>query len=29
MTSTQDLLAFIASGEKSDVIPIGLTLYVT
>ena len=29
MTSTQDLLAFIVSGEKSDVILIGLPLYVT
>ena len=29
MTSTQDLLAFIVSGEKSSVILIGLPLYVT
>jgi hypothetical protein len=29
MTSAQDLLAFIVSGEKSDVILIGLPLYVT
>ena len=29
MTSVQDLLAFIVSGEKSDVILIGLPLYVT
>jgi hypothetical protein len=29
MTSTQDLLAFIVSGEKSGVILIGLPLYVT
>ena len=29
MTSAQDLLAFIASGDKSDVILIGLPLYVT
>ena len=29
MTLAQDLLAFIVSGEKSSVILIGLTLYVT
>jgi hypothetical protein len=29
MTSAQDLLAFIVSVEKSDVILIGLPLYVT
>jgi hypothetical protein len=29
MTSTQDLLAFIVSGEKSDIILIGVPLYVT
>ena len=29
MTSTQDLLAFIVSGEKSGVILIGLPLYGT
>jgi hypothetical protein len=29
MTSSQDLLAFIISGEKSGVILIGLPLYVT
>jgi hypothetical protein len=29
MTSAQDLLAFIVSGEKSGVILIGLLLYVT
>ena len=29
ITSVQDLLAFIVSGEKSDVILIGLPLYVT
>jgi hypothetical protein len=29
MTSFQDLLAFIVSGEKSDEILIGLPLYVT
>ena len=29
MTSAQDFLAFIVSGEKSDVILIGLPLYVT
>ena len=29
ITSAQDLLAFIVSGEKSDVILIGLPLYVT
>jgi hypothetical protein len=29
MTSAQDLLAFIVSGEKSDVILIGLPFYVT
>ena len=29
MTSAQDLLAFVVSVEKSDVILIGLTLYVT
>jgi hypothetical protein len=29
MTSAQDLLAFIVSGEKSDVILIGLPLHVT
>jgi hypothetical protein len=29
MTSAQDLLAFIVSGEKSGVILIGLSLYVT
>ena len=29
MTSAQDLLAFIISGKKSGVIPIGLPLYVT
>ena len=28
MTSAQDLLAFIVSGEKSGVILIGLPLYV-
>ena len=29
MTSSQDLLTFIVSGEKSGVILIGLPLYVT
>jgi hypothetical protein len=29
LTSVQDLLAFIVSGEKSGVILIGLPLYVT
>ena len=29
ITSVQDLLAFIASGEKSGVILIGLFLFVT
>jgi hypothetical protein len=29
MTSAQDLLAFIVSGEKSSVILIGLPLYAT
>ena len=29
MTSAQDLLLFIISGEKSAVILIGLPLYVT
>ena len=29
ITSAQDLLAFIVSGEKSEVILIGLNLYVT
>ena len=29
MTSAQDLLAFIVSGEKSSIILIGLPLYVT
>ena len=29
ITSVQDLLAFIVSGEKSVVILIGLLLYVT
>ena len=29
ITSVQDLLAFIDSGEKSGVILIGLPLYVT
>ena len=29
MTSAQDLLAFIVSGEKSAVILIGLPVYVT
>ena len=29
MTSAQDLMAFIISGEKSGVILIGLPLYVT
>ena len=29
MTSAQDLLVFIVSGEKSGVILIGLPLYVT
>ena len=29
ITSVQALLAFIVSGEKSDVILIGLPLYVT
>ena len=29
MTSAQDLLAFMVSGEKSGVILIGLPLYVT
>ena len=29
MTSVQNLLAFIVSGEKSGVILIGLPLYVT
>ena len=29
ITSLQDLLAFIVSGEKSGVILIGLPLYVT
>jgi hypothetical protein len=28
MTSSQDLLAFIVSGEKSGVILMGLPLYV-
>ena len=28
MTSAQDLLAFIVSGEKSGIILIGLSLYV-
>jgi hypothetical protein len=28
MTSVQDLLAFIVSGEKSGVILIGLSLYI-
>ena len=28
-TSSQDLLAFLVSGEKSGVILIGLSLYVT
>ena len=27
ITSVQDLLAFIVSGEKSVIIPIGLPLY--
>jgi hypothetical protein len=29
MISAQDFLAFIVSGEKSGVIIIGLSLYVT
>jgi hypothetical protein len=29
ITSVEDLLAFIVSGEKYDVILIGLPLYVT
>ena len=29
MTSAQDFLAFVVSGEKSGVILIGLPLYVT
>ena len=29
MTSAQDLLAFIVSGEKSGIMLIGLPLYVT
>jgi hypothetical protein len=29
MTSAQDLIAFIVSGEKSGIILIGLPLYVT
>ena len=29
ITSVQDLLAFMVSGEKSGVILIGLPLYVT
>jgi hypothetical protein len=29
ITSVQDLLAFIVSGDKSGVILIGLPLYVT
>ena len=29
ITSVQDLLAFIVSGEKSGVILIGLPVYVT
>ena len=29
MTSAQDLLAFVESGEKSGIILIGLLLYVT
>ena len=29
ITSVQDLLAFIVSGEKSGVILMGLPLYVT
>jgi hypothetical protein len=29
ITSVEDLLAFIVSGEKSDAILIGLPLYVT
>ena len=29
ITSVQDLLAFIFSGEKSDISIIGLPLYVT
>ena len=29
ITSVQDLLAFIVSGEKSGIILIGLPLYVT
>ena len=29
ITSVQDLLAFIVSGEKSGVILIGVPLYVT
>ena len=29
MTSAQDLLAFIVSGEKSDVILIGLPSHIT
>ena len=29
MTSAHDHLAFIVSGEKSDIILIGLPLYVT
>ena len=29
ITSVQDLLVFIVSGEKSGVILIGLPLYVT
>ena len=29
ITSVQDFLVFIVSGEKSGIILIGLTLYVT
>ena len=29
ITSVQDLLSFIVSGEKSSIILIGLPLYVT
>jgi hypothetical protein len=29
ITSAQDLLAFIISGEKSGIILIGLPLYIT
>jgi hypothetical protein len=29
ITSVQDLLAFLVSGEKSGIILIGLPLYVT